>query len=115
MGQILAKAGAVALGVYPLVQPMLGSGKAAQVTGTVVNDLTQIAGLAGMIEIAMQGKTGADKMAALLPLARNVIATSELVSGKKVAHPELLEKAAQEIAQGVVDILNSLHEDAATA
>lgn len=113
LGSVLAKVAAVATGVYPLIQPALGSGKAAQLTGTVVNDFTQISSVIVMIETALQGKTGAEKMAAVIPLVANIVKTSEVVSGKKIADEALFTKGIQELAQGAVDILNSLHEDAA--
>ena len=115
LGQLLATLSAVAAGVYPLVQPLLGSGKAKEITGTAVNDLTQIASLVVQIETALQGKPGAEKLAALIPLVANVVKTSEVVSGKKIANEDLFTKGVQELAQGAVDVLNSLHEDAATA
>jgi len=115
LGQILATAGAVAFGVYPLIQPLLGSGKAKDITGEAVNDLSAIGQLVVMIETALQGKPGPEKLAALLPLVENIVKTSELVSGKKIANDALFTQGVKEVSQGVVDILNSLHEDAAHA
>lgn len=103
------KGAALAAGVYPLVQPLLGS-KAGQTVGTVVNDLNLIAGQVSTIEVALNGKTGAEKFQALLPLVAQIIRTSELVSGKEIADEAKFQQGVQEVAQGVVDILNSIHE-----
>lgn len=114
LGQIILQVGGVATGLYPLVQPLLGSGKAATVAGTGVNDLTQIAKLVIQIEAAfgaVPGMTGAQKLQALVPLVKNIITTSEIVVNKKVANDELFSKGCTEIAQGVVDVLNSIHPD----
>lgn len=108
LGADLAKFAAIAAGVGPIVLPLLGSGKASTVATTAVNDLTSIGQLALQIETAMQGQPGAAKLAALIPLVGNVIKTSELVSGKKIANPDLFNKSIQEFCQGTVDLLNSI-------
>lgn len=109
LGQLLLKGTTLAAGVYPLVQPLLGS-KAGAAVGTVVNDLNLIAGQVNTIELALSGKIGADKFAALLPLVAQIIRTSELVSGKEIADEAKFQAGVGEVAQGVVDILNSIHE-----
>lgn len=114
LGQILAKGLAIAVGVGPLIVPFLGSGKSAQVAGTVVNDLTAIGQRVLEIETAIQTPgSGAQKLQAAIPLVTNIIKTSELVSGKKIANEELFNKACIGYTQATVDLLNSLHEDAA--
>lgn len=113
LGQIIATVGATALGIGPLVAPLFGS-KGQQVTqtlGTVSNDLTAIGTVVVQIETALQGKTGQDKLAAAIALVGPIIMTSQLVSGKKIADSALLQKGIGEITQGVVDVLNSLHQD----
>lgn len=115
LGTILAKAGLIAASLAGLAAPLLGSGKASQIVTSVSNDLTLIEQQVVTIETALQGKPGAEKLAALLPLVKNIIVTSETVLGKKVANEALFEQAVQEIAQGAVDLLNSLHPDEAKA
>lgn len=115
LGTILAKAGLIAASLAGLAAPLLGSGKASQIVASVSNDLTLIEQQVVTIETALQGKPGAEKLAALLPLVKNIIVTSETVLGKKVANEALFEQAVQEIAQGAVDLLNSLHPDEAKA
>ncbi len=109
LGQLLLKGASIAAGIYPIVQPLLGS-KAQAVGGTIVNDLTLVANQVVTVETALEGKTGADKFAALLPLVAGIIRTSELVSGKEIADEAKFQLGVQEVAQGVVDVLNSIHE-----
>ncbi len=115
LGQFLAKAGAIAVniagvaaGIGPIIAPYIGT-KAAGVVGTVTNDLTLMAQQVVTIETALQGKTGADKLTALIPLVGGVLSTSELIAGKKIANEALYTKAVQEYAQASVDLLNAIH------
>ena len=113
LGQILGTVGATALGVGPLVAPLLGS-KGSQASAgipTVINDLTAISSVVIQIETALQGQAGADKFKAAVALVGPIIKTSQIVSGKKIADPALLDKGIQEVTQGVVDVLNSLNAD----
>lgn len=113
LGQVIATIGATALGIGPIVSPLFGS-KGDQVGGqiqTVANDLTLIAQVVAQIEAALQGQTGADKRAAAIRLIGPIIKTSQIVSGKKIADPMLLEHGVGQITDGVVAVLNSLHED----
>jgi len=113
LGQVLATVGATALGVGPLVAPLFGS-KGNQVSGgipTAINDLTAISSVVIQIETALQGQAGADKFKAAVALVGPIIKTSQMVSGKKIADPDLLDKGIQEVTQGVVDVLNSLNAD----
>lgn len=119
LGQILVNLAGIAAGVGPIILPFLGSGKAGQVAGTAVNDLTAIASTVVQIETvfaAIPNATGAQKLAAAIPLVGNIIKTSELVAGKKIANEALFTQAVQEYAQATVDLLNSIHpEEAKTA
>ncbi len=115
LGQVLLQVVGVATGMGPLIAPFLGSGsKAATVAGTVVNDLTSIGSVVVQIETAFQALgpsvTGAQKLAAAIPLVANIIKTSEMVAGKKIANETLFTQAVTEYTQATVDLLNSLHE-----
>ena len=114
LGQVLLKVVALAAGIGPVIMPFLGSGKASQVTGTVVNDLTSIGQVVVQIEtalVAVPNSTGAQKLQAALPLVSNIIATSEMVAGKKIANQALFTQACTEFTQATVDLLNSIHPD----
>lgn len=110
---IIAQVGATAVGIGPLVLPLFGNkaGKASEVFNTVTNDLTSIGALVLQTEVALAGKPGPEKFAAALNLIGPYLRTSQLVSGKKIADEALFQKGAQEVTQGLVDILNSLHAD----
>lgn len=114
LGTVLANLAGIAAGVGPIITPFLGSGKAAQVATATVNDLTAVGSTVVQIETAftaIPGATGAQKLAAAIPLVGNIIKTSELVAGKKIGNEALFTQAIQEYTQATVDLLNSLHED----
>lgn len=112
IGQVIVKGAAVEAGFAPLVAPLLGS-KASAAVGTVTNDLTAAAQVVTQVEAIGQttGLTGAQKLAAAIPLITNIINTSELISGKNVANRQLFAQGCSEITQGVVDLLNSLDQN----
>lgn len=114
LGVALLKITALAAGVGPIVGPFLGSGKAGTVIGTTVNDLTAIGSVIVQLETAfaaVPNSTGAQKLQAAVPLIGNIIRTSELVVGKKIANDALFAQAVTEYAQATVDLLNSIHAD----
>lgn len=114
LGQIIVSVAGISTGIGPLIVPFLGSGKAGTVASTGINDLTAIGQLVVLIEASYPADgAGAQKLQALIPLVANVIKTSELVSGKKIANEALFTKAAAGYAQATVDLLNSIHPDAA--
>lgn len=115
LGQILVKVIQVETGIGPIIQPLLGSGKAATTINTVTNDLTSIGQIIVQIETAfaaIPNSTGAQKLQAAIPLVGNIIKTSELVVGKKIANEALFTQAIQEYTQATVDLLNSLDASA---
>ena len=119
LGQILVSAAGVASGVGPIVLPLLGSSKNKVATdiSTGINDLTAIGQTTLQIETAfanIPNSTGEQKLQALMPLTANILKTSELIAGKKIANETLFTKAVQEISQGVVDMLNSVDPAEAT-
>lgn len=113
LGTIVATIGAEAIGIGPLILPLFGNktAKATEIYNTVTNDLTSIGTMVVQTEIALNGKTGADKFSAALNLIAPYLRTSQMISGKKIADEAMFQKGAQEITQGVVDLLNSLHPD----
>jgi len=121
LGQILATVGAGALGIGPLVAPLFGSkgtqvaGQVGGVVGTAVNDFTAIASVIVQIETALQGKSGPDKLQAAIALVGPIIKTSQIVSGKKIADPALLDKGIMGVTNAMVDVLNSIHSDSVSA
>jgi len=113
LGLVLAQVGATAVGLGPIVAPLFGSGagKVVQIAATVANDLTAIGSVIAQIETALQGKEGVEKFRAAVALVGPIVRTSQLVSGKKIADEALLQKGIEGITQGVVDVLNAIHQD----
>ena len=115
LGTILVQVAGAASGIGPILGPFFGSKGGAVETG--VNDLTKVASVIVSVETIFgtlpPGTTGAQKLAAALPLVAQIIKTSELVSGKKIANDELFTKAIQEYTQATVDLLNAIHPDEA--
>lgn len=114
IGKILLTISETAIGIMPVLTPILGSRGGVAVT-SAENDLTAIGTLAIQIETALQGQNGPAKLAALIALVGPMLKTSQLVSGHKIANPTLFQSGVSEISQGVVDVLNSIHPDAADA
>ena len=79
-----------------------------------MNDLTAISSVIIQIETALQGQAGADKFKAAVALVGPIIKTSQIVSGKKIADPVLLQKGIDEVTQGMVDVLNSIDQASVT-
>lgn len=114
LGKFLAEAVAIATGIGPLIQPFLGQGRASEIPGTVVNDLTQIAQIVTQVEAVYQTPgSGANKLAAATPLVLQILRSSQAFAGKKVADEALAEKGAGEVVQGLVDFMNAIHPDEA--
>jgi hypothetical protein len=116
LGSSLVKVVGIASGVGPIIEPFLGSGKPATVATSVVNDLTSIGQVVLQTETAfaaVAGSTGAQKLQAAIPLVSNIIKTSELVVGKKIANEALFTQACQEYTQATVDLLNSIDQSEA--
>lgn len=114
LGGFLAKAVQIAVGVGPIILPFIGSSKTAQIATAAVNDFTAVGQTILTVEAAFQGQgTGAQKLAAAVPLVSGIVKTSELVAGKKIANESLFTQGCEKITNGMVDVLNSIHPDAA--
>jgi len=97
---------------FPLLKPFLGSGEASKYANTAVNDLTAIGQVIVQVETAIQAPgSGAQKLQFIIPLVANIVKTSEMVTGHQIGDDALFVKGTTEIAQGVVDVLNSLKSD----
>ena len=119
LGKVLAtivNIAGIAAGIGPILGSFLGSkvqAGVATVAGKIVNDLTAVGQTVLMAETMIQGTgTGAMKLAAATPLVAQIIQTSELVAGHKIANEALFIQGSQKVTSGVADILNALHPDA---
>lgn len=114
LGQFLAKAVAIALGVGPIVAPFFGSSKVGQVAATALNDFTAIGQQVLQVEAVIQTPgSGPQKLLAAVPLVAGIVKTSELVSGKKIADEAKFTDGCTDLVNGMVKILNSIHADEA--
>jgi len=109
LSTILANVAGIAVGIGPIIQPFLGSGKAASVEAAAVNDLTQVAQIVTMVEAVVQTPgSGSAKLQAATPLVLQILKTSQAFSGKKISNEALAEKAAADIVTGVVEFMNAI-------
>ena len=111
LGQILGKAVGIATTVGPVIFPFLGS--KAGIAQTAVNDLTAVGQVVVQAEAMIQGTSkGADRLQASAPLVAQVVRTSELVSGHKIANEALFLEGCTDITSGTAKVLNSLDDGA---
>jgi len=112
LGVITLKGVQIATGLAPVVSPFLP--QSTQPAATVVtNDLNVIGGIIASAEVAGQSinLSSADKLKAATPVVAQAIVSSSLLAGKKIADPELFNRGAQKVADGIADVLNAIHAD----
>jgi hypothetical protein len=114
LGSIILKATEVIMGFGPLVS-MTVPATAGAVT-VITNDLQQIAGIITSVEAAGQALqiAGPQKLIAATPLVAQAILQSSLLANHKIANEVLFKQGAQKIADGMADVLNSLHDSVET-
>lgn len=102
-------------GILAPVAQVLLPGQAQEIQ-TISNDLTQVAGVIVQVEAVGQALSlpGAQKLTAAVGPVSNIILNSALMVNKKIANPDLFKQGATKIADGMADILNSLHADVET-
>lgn len=113
LGQIIVKGIGIATGLLPIVQVALP-----QSEGTlqvVSRDLSEIGQIIVAVEAmgASLGLAGPDKLHAAAPQVVQILLQSALLANKPIANPQLLSQGAQKISDGMVDVLNAVHESAA--
>src|ERR1700720_2033755 len=110
LGSFLARGIAILTGLTPLISPLFGSKaqQATNVSGTIVNDLTAVGQVVVSAEAILGAGTGPAKLAAAAPLVANIVKTSELVSGHKIANEALFIQGCTDLTNAVAEILNSL-------
>jgi len=113
-GQIILQGAEIFTGFAPFLTTAYP--KSAGVVTTVSKDLTQISDAIVQAEAFGQALSlpGAQKLQAAVGPVSQIILDSSIVSGKQVADPVLFKQGAQKIADGMADVLNSLHPDNAT-
>jgi hypothetical protein len=90
--------------------------KAGGVVQTISKDLSQIGDAVIQAEAIGQALNlpGAQKLIGATGPVSQIILDSALVAGKPIAQPDLFKRGSTKVADGMADILNSLHPDAAT-
>ena len=110
LGLILLKATELIAGFGPITFP---NNKGA--VQTLVTDLSQIAQMVVTVEGigASLNIPGNQKLQAISPLVAQLILQANFMDGQKIKNENLFRDGAQHIAQGMAEVLNSLHEDGA--
>lgn len=107
----------VGLGIVKYAPPLLGIGSIIATSDPraqpIVDRLGAIFAAGMQIEkdfaVALPGQqTGPQKILALSAQVEDIVRQSELASGQEIADEAMLGKGAREIAQGVVDVMQSL-------
>jgi hypothetical protein len=87
--------------------------KSAGVIQTVSQDLTEVGEAivdAEQVGLAL-GLKGPDKLKVAAPKVADIILQSSMLANHKVQNPDLFNQGATKVADGMADILNSLHTD----
>jgi hypothetical protein len=111
LGSILLRATEIAAGFAPIAQ-MSFPGQSDKIQ-TVSNDLAQIANIIVTVEAVGQSLNlpGAQKLQAAAPQVAQIILQSAVLSNHKIANTVLFQGGCQKIADGMADVLNSLHDN----
>jgi len=114
VGQIILQGEQIFTGFAPVIQAAYP--KSSPVIQTVSKDLVQIASVITDTEAFGQALSlpGAQKLTASVGPVSQIILDSSLLVGKQIANQALFQQGAQKIADGMADVLNSIHPDAAT-
>jgi hypothetical protein len=110
LGTAILKGIQVVSGIAPVVVRELPG--IAGTVQTISTDLAQVAQIIVAAEAFGQslGLPGTQKLTAASPQVAQIIMQSSLLAGKKIANPELFNAGCTQIAAGMADVLNSLHE-----
>jgi hypothetical protein len=112
--QITGKVVSVYLGFAPGLAAMTSSKKDDQFVAASIAPLQQIAGIVVQVEAMAQALetplSGPDKLKMATPMVAQLVLSSGLLAGKKIANPELFKAGCASIASGMADVLNSIQE-----
>ncbi len=112
LGQAILKGVAIVSGIAPVISQIPGASGPVQ---TISQDLAQIAQIIAQVEVIGQklGHRGPDKLSAAAPLVEQVLLQSSLLANRKIDknRADLFSQGSKKIADGIADVLNSLHED----
>lgn len=111
----LKKLGQLALQITGIVlglQEPIGNGQPAPALSPAVSDLLKIAQVIVSVEIAGQALNlaGPDKLKAAIPLVAQILSGSSFMAGHNISDPALYQVGIANIAAGMANILNSIHD-----
>lgn len=114
IGSILLRATEIISGFGPLVSAVVPNSSG--VVTAVESELSQISGVITSVEAIGQTLQipGPQKLTAAAPLVAQVILQSSLLAHHKIANEVLFKQGATKIADGMADVLNSLHDTVET-
>lgn len=111
VGSILLKVTQIVTGIAPFIPA------AQQGTYQIVSrDLEQISAIITQAELFGQALSlpGAQKLTAATPAVAQVILQSSILANNKISNEVLFKQGCQKIADGMADVLNSLHPNVNT-
>jgi hypothetical protein len=113
-GQIILEGAQIFTGFAPFLTSAIPHSQG--LVTTVSKDLSQVADAVIQAEAIGQALSlpGPQKLQAAAPLVSQILIDSSIVAGKQIAQPDLFKQGSQKIADGMADVLNSLHPDSAT-
>lgn len=113
IGSLILKGISLWFGFAPVVGQQLPGG--AGIVQRITKDLAEIANVIIAVEAVgqLKGMPGPEKAKAAGPLVAQIVLQSTILAGKKIAKPDLFNAGCVNIAGGVADVLNSLHEGGA--
>ena len=111
LGLAILKGAQIVSGIAPIARTVLPN--QAGFIETVSADLAQVAEVVTAVEAIGQAlkQPGPAKLSAASPLVAQVILRSSVLAGKKIANEALFAQGAQKMADGMADVLNSVHAD----
>jgi hypothetical protein len=114
LGQIILKGVEIYTGFEPIAA-MAFPGQADKLQ-VVSRDLSEIATIVTQVEGVGQALqlAGPQKLQAAAPLVAQAILQSSILVNHTIADPVLFNQGAQKIADGMADVLNSLHDNIQT-
>lgn len=112
LGQVVVNIAGIVSGIGPIFSASIP--KASGAINLVTSEIAQLAGVIATVEAVGQAVStplpGTEKLKAATPLVAQIILASSVMAGKKIADPAKFQLGASEVASGIADILNSLHD-----
>lgn len=113
--QIAGKVLGIAVGIMPGLALMTPTKKDDAIVATLLDPLTQIAGIViqveGMAQALDTPLPGTQKLQMATPIVAQIIVQSAILANREIANPALFKQGCAAIASGMADVLNSIKED----